>query len=96
MIAPVSANTNLTLEQIQAQMEIDNNKIKSDYDKANPKIHYRWAYLAGGLGFAGGVVYAFHNKTGFWKGLGIALIFNIVGAGVGAGVDSFRKENASF
>ena len=51
----------------------------------------KWKSLMSGIGFAGGVVYAFAKKTGFWKGWGIAIIGGIVAGGIGYGIDEFKK-----
>ena len=52
-----------------------------------------WHNLIGGIGFATGVAYSFYTKTGFWKGLGIALICGVTGSIVGNGVDHFISGN---
>jgi len=56
----------------------------------------KYQSLMSGLGFAGGVAYAFAKKTGFWKGWGIAIIGSIVLGGVGAGIDraTFLKKRS--
>jgi len=53
---------------------------------------FKWQPLLGGLGFAGGVAYAFTKKTGFWKGWGIAIIGGIALGGIGYGLDQFSKN----
>jgi len=52
----------------------------------------KYQSLMSGLGFAGGVAYAFAKKTGFWKGWGIAIIGGIVGGGIGYGIDKFSEN----
>jgi 1,4-dihydroxy-2-naphthoate octaprenyltransferase len=52
-----------------------------------------WHNLIGGIGFATGVAYSFYNKTGFWKGFGIALVCGITGSILGHGVDHFISGN---
>ena len=44
------------------------------------------------IGFAGGIYYSFKNKTGFWKGFGIAIIGSIALGGIGYGIDYARNK----
>lgn len=48
--------------------------------------------IGSSVGFATGVIYAFSKKTGFWKGLGIAIIGNITLGGIGYAID-YAKYN---
>lgn len=52
-----------------------------------------FTHIFGGIGFASGVVYAFHKKTGFWKGWGIAIIGGLCLYGIGYGIDSLINKN---
>jgi hypothetical protein len=47
-----------------------------------PSRVVKMAYAGSGIGFAAGVAYAFHKKTGFWKGWGIAIIGGIATGGL--------------
>lgn len=49
--------------------------------------------LLGSIGTASGVIYAFSKKTGFWKGLGIALIGGFVAGGIGYGIDNIMNNS---
>jgi hypothetical protein len=51
------------------------------------KINYIYTSIGSSVGFASGVVYAFYKKTGFWKGLGIAIIGNVVLGSIGYSID---------
>lgn len=44
------------------------------------------------VGLVGGVYYSFAKKTGFWKGLGVTLVFVIVGGAVGYTVDYLTEK----
>ncbi len=55
----------------------------------------KYQALLAGLGFAGGVFYAFKKSTGFWKGWGIAIIGSIALGGIGYGIDQFQKDKTS-
>lgn len=52
----------------------------------------KFQVLLGGLGTASGIFYGFTKKTGFWKGLGITLLFGIAGSSIGYGIDNFNKK----
>lgn len=53
----------------------------------------RYHLVGHSLGIAGGIYYSFMKKTGFWKGLGITLIFGIAGGALGMAVDYATKKN---
>ena len=50
-------------------------------------VKHKYATALGSVGFAAGISYAFYEKTGFWKGLGISIIGNIAGAAIGYAID---------
>ena len=50
-------------------------------------VKYKYSTAFGSLGFAAGIGYAFYEKTGFWKGLGISIIGNVAGAAIGYAID---------
>lgn len=52
----------------------------------------KWSYIGSGVGTLGGIYYAFQNKTGFWKGLGIVIILSFAGGVAGGIVDSVQKK----
>lgn len=41
----------------------------------------------GSIGLVSGIAYSVINKTGFWKGVGYTLLFNIGGHALGKGID---------
>jgi hypothetical protein len=45
------------------------------------------------IGTASGVAYSFYKKTGFWKGLGITIIGNIVVGYLGYSIDVAKYNN---
>ena len=61
------------------------------FNPEQDKIKYPVSYALSSVGFALGIAYAVRNKTGFWKGLGYAIIFSVAGGSLGAGVDYLRK-----
>ena len=68
----------------------------TSYDPEKGKLN-RLTMAGSGIGFASGVAYAFYNKTGFWKGWGIAIVGAITiasltrGVGFLTGVDNEKK-----
>lgn len=63
----------------------ESDKIESENPTKQDKNTF--TYVGGALGFVSGVAYSFSKKTGFWKGVGITLIFNIAGAVLGKAID---------
>lgn len=59
----------------------------SETKKEANEPKYTFTHIGSALGFVSGVAYSFHKKTGFWKGLGITFIFNIVGITIGGAID---------
>ncbi len=43
--------------------------------------------IGSSVGFTTGVIYSFANKTGFWKGFGIALVLSMTLGGLGFSID---------
>lgn len=52
--------------------------------------------LTGGLstiGFVGGIVLAVHRKSGFWGGVGWAILGSSLGTGIGYVISSIGKND---
>lgn len=59
---------------------------------ATKSMNLTYTRIGSAVGLASGVIYAFSKKTGFWKGLGIAIIGNITLGGIGYSID-YAKYN---
>lgn len=86
MLSPAPQPTTQTAQQAHEA------NLKSTMFQPGEFTRRKWQATGSGLGFAGGVAYAFANSTGFWKGWGIAIIFGIAGSGIGYGLDQFSKK----
>jgi hypothetical protein len=53
----------------------------------------KYAVAGSSIGFATGVVYAIHKKTGFWKGWGFAIIGSIVIGGLAKGISLLAEKD---
>jgi hypothetical protein len=56
---------------------------------------YEGRNVAGAVGFALGVAYAFKTKSGFWKGWGYGIIGGLVLGGIGYGIGMMIKKKPS-
>lgn len=56
------------------------------------KPDFTYYILFANTGFLSGVAYSFYQKTGFWKGLGIAIIGGFALGGVGYSIDYARNK----
>jgi hypothetical protein len=71
---------------------INSGGVKDNAEIGTASMPLTYAKIGSSVGFASGVIYAFSKKTGFWKGLGIAIIGNITLGGVGYAID-YAKYN---
>jgi len=58
----------------------------------SPTQELAFAQIGSGVGFTIGLVLAFKNKTGFWKGWGYTILGGMALSGIGYGVGKLIKK----
>lgn len=74
------------------ELEKAKNQANTEIKAQNWIRENRFNIALGSIGLVSGIAYSVVNKTGFWKGVGYTLLFNIGGHALGKGIDVLIKK----